>query len=71
MWPVWDVSLDVGVSIDGSLGVGAVDYSMCSGFWDGLMDGVAHTARVDNEVGRRLEGGWSEVVMPEDFESGR
>lgn len=44
LWPEWSIDSSSGVNINEALDVGTVDYSMCSGFWDHIMDGVAHIA---------------------------
>ncbi|KUI71827.1 Para-nitrobenzyl esterase [Cytospora mali] len=45
LWPQWDATSNPGVNMNDGLEVGTVDYSMCSAFWDGVMDEVARISQ--------------------------
>lgn len=65
-WPEWNVGESYGVNIDDHMNTGVVDYSMCEGFWDHIMDGVKRIAQPTTGLEEQTSG-LSEPLILEDL----
>lgn len=65
-WPEWNMSESYGVNINDHMDTGVVDYSMCEGFWDHIMDGVKRIAQPTTGLEEQTRS-LSEPLISEDL----